>query len=176
LPSPTFGGAPISGSLLTVLWCLLAGIALVFSRVNHWPSPWPELTVIPAVVGGVLIAIVILRIVRSLREGRPTLFCTRARSESGMSFNLRFIFPDPVFEGRRTVAVVRCKRYTTLDDGETTEERLWTSRCTMRVHSGECTGLVERPRDLPPKSPGRKSTDYWYVDLECGGYWLAYTV
>lgn len=176
MPSPTFGGAPIRGSVFTVLWCLLAGIALVFSRLDHWPSPWPELTVIPTVVGGVLLAIVTLRIVRSLRERRPTLFFTTARSGPEVSLNLRFTFPDPVFEGRPAVAVVRCQRYTTLDDGETTDDRLWTGRCTMRGQSGECAGLVKRPHDLPPKPPGRKSIDVWYVDLECGGYWLVYLV
>ncbi|QEL18633.1 hypothetical protein [Limnoglobus roseus] len=176
LPSPTFGGAPISGSIVTVVWCLLAGIAVVFSRVDHWPPPWPDLTLLPAAVGGVLLAVVVLRIVRSLREPRPTLFLTTARSESGMLINLRFTFPAPVFDGRRAVAVVRCERYTTLSDGETTEERLWTNRCTMRVHSGECAGVVKRPQGLPPTPPGRKSTDVWYVDLECGGYWLVYAV
>lgn len=155
-----------------MLWCVPAGFAFVLSRMNHWPSPWPQLTIIPAAVGCVLIAVVILRIVRSLREGRPTLFF----SESGTSFKLRFTFPDRAFEGRRAVAVVRCERYTTWSDGEMTDKTLWSNRCTMKVQSGECTGLVERPRDLPPKPPGRDASDVWYVDLECGGYWLTYPV
>jgi hypothetical protein len=166
-------GVRVSGALVAALWNLLAGIAFVFSRLDRWPSPLPELTTIPVAVGLVL---VVRRLVRSRRETPPLLFVTPARPASGAPLTIRLAFSHPAFEGRRVVAVVRCDRVTTWQDAETTAQRLWAKRCGMTVRSGGCEGRLELPSALPERRSPEAGTvrDRWHLVLNCGGYWLEY--